>query len=279
MAWLEQLKGDPLGWLLKSETPGVRYLALRDLLDRPKTDRELQLASREAHAKGPIASVLNGMDKTGFWIEPGPGYNPKYRSTVWAMILLSQLGGSIEADPRIEVACKYLLDNARADGGLFSMNGLPSGTIDCLAGNLAASLLDLGYDDKRLDTAIDWMARFVTGEGIAPSRDGHAPIRYYAGKCGPIFACGANNKLPCAWGAVKSNAGLWKITPGTSHSCHQACRPARRGFPFQCRSRRCWISLRLERKTKRELVEIWLPGFLRDRPAPTRRSIGDVGIR
>ncbi len=100
MAWLDQLKGDPLGWLLKSETPGVRYLALRDLLDRPKTDRELQLASREAHAKGPIASVLNGMDKTGFWIEPGPGYNPKYRSTVWAMILLSQLGGSIEADPR-----------------------------------------------------------------------------------------------------------------------------------------------------------------------------------
>jgi hypothetical protein len=28
-------------------------------------------------------------------------------------------------------------------------------------------------------------------------------VRYYAAKCGPLFACGANNKLPCAWGAVK----------------------------------------------------------------------------
>ena len=28
-------------------------------------------------------------------------------------------------------------------------------------------------------------------------------MRYYAGKCGPVFACGANKALPCAWGAAK----------------------------------------------------------------------------
>jgi hypothetical protein len=28
-------------------------------------------------------------------------------------------------------------------------------------------------------------------------------MRYYAGKCGPLFACGANVKLSCAWGAAK----------------------------------------------------------------------------
>jgi hypothetical protein len=211
MAWLEQLNGDPLKWLLEIDTPDVRYLALRDLLDCPKNDPELRLASRQAHTEGPIASVLKGMDKTGYWIEPGAGYNPKYRSTVWAMILLAQLGGSIEADPLIGVACKYLLDNALAVGGLFSTNGLTSGTIDCLAGNLAASLLDLGCEDKRLEMAFDWMARFVTGEGIALASDRHAPIRYYAGKCGPNFACGANNKLPCAWGAVKVMLAFGKL--------------------------------------------------------------------
>jgi len=47
------------------------------------------------------------------------------------------------------------------------------------------------------------MARSVTGEGVAPVEDKKAAVRYYAGKCGPIFACGTNNKLPCAWGAVK----------------------------------------------------------------------------
>jgi hypothetical protein len=28
-------------------------------------------------------------------------------------------------------------------------------------------------------------------------------LRYYAGNCGPVFACGANNKRSCAWGGVK----------------------------------------------------------------------------
>jgi hypothetical protein len=61
----------------------------------------------------------------------------------------------------------------------------------------------LGYDDPRLDQAFDWMARSVTGAGVAPSSDRHATDRYYAGKCGPLFACGSNNRLPCAWGAAK----------------------------------------------------------------------------
>ena len=65
------------------------------------------------------------------------------------------------------------------------------------------ALMALGYADPRLETAYEWMARTVTGEGIAPIADRDAPLRYYAGKCGPLFACGSNNKLPCAWGAAK----------------------------------------------------------------------------
>ena len=61
----------------------------------------------------------------------------------------------------------------------------------------------LGYDDQRLDLAFEWMARSVTGEGVAPATERDASLRYYAGKCGPTFACGANNKLPCGWGAAK----------------------------------------------------------------------------
>ena len=38
-----------------------------------------------------------------------------------------------------------------------------------------------------------------------------APVRYYAGKCGPLFACGSNNKLPCAWGGAKVMLALGKL--------------------------------------------------------------------
>ncbi len=55
------------------------------------------------------------------------------------------------------------------------------------------------------------MARSVTGEGVAPLSDKTAPVRYYAGKCGPNFACGANNKCSCAWGAVKVMLAFSKL--------------------------------------------------------------------
>ena len=210
MSWRTQLRGDPLPWLLEEDAPGVRYLALRDLLDRAPDDPQIGAARRRAHRGGPIAILLDAMDEAGFWAEPGPGYLPKYRSTVWSVIMLAQLGASISEDERVGRACSYVLDHALNRGGQFSMSGPPSGTLDCLQGNLCWALLELGCHDPRLETAFDWLARSVTGEGIAPIEERDAPVRYYAGKCAPDFACGANNKLPCAWGAVKVMLALGK---------------------------------------------------------------------
>ncbi len=203
MPWRKQLRADSVTWLLDPESPGVRYLALRALLDLPPHNPELQAARRAAHAEGPIAAILDAMHAEGYWVEPGSGYLPKYRSTVWSLIMLAQLGASVTMDERIERACAYFLDQALAAGGQISSQTAPSATADCLQGNMCWALVALGYDDPRLAPAYEWLARSVTGEGIAPASDRQAPIRYYAGKCGPLFACGANNGLACAWGATK----------------------------------------------------------------------------
>lgn len=199
----------PMQWLLEPDDIGVRYLALRNLVN--VDSRELATAKQQAHREGPIAVILEKMDKEGFWEQPGAGYYPKYTGTVWSVILLSQLGASIEIDKRIASACSYILEHTLTKDGHFTVNGLPSGTADCLQGNLCASLIDLGFEDPRLDKAFEWMARSVTGEGIAPMTDKTAAVRYYAGKCGPNFACGSNNKLPCAWGAVKVMLAFSKL--------------------------------------------------------------------
>lgn len=196
-------------WLMEPKDIGVRYLAMRDLI---KTDaKELESVKLQAHQQGPISVVLDKMNKEGYWVQSGAGYYPKYTGTVWTVILLAQLGASIEADKRIETACTYILERNLTKDGHFTVNGLPSGTADCLQGNLCASLLDLGCLDPRLEKAFEWMARSVTGEGIAPMTDKTAPLRYYAGKCGPNFACGSNNKLPCAWGAVQVMLAFSKL--------------------------------------------------------------------
>ena len=211
MSWQEQLNGDSLSWLLDPDDPGVRYLALRDLLELPEDNPELIVAQEFAHAKGPISSILDQMSEPGYWVEPGPGYRPKYRSAVWSIITLAQLGASIQVDQRIEKACQSLFEHALTDNSQFNISGTPSTTVDCLQGNMCAAMLDLGFDDARLEKAFEWMARSLTGEGVAPLEDKKAPIRYFAGKCGPGFACGANNKLPCAWGGVKVMLAFSKL--------------------------------------------------------------------
>jgi hypothetical protein len=168
-------------------------------------------ARQQAHSSGPIPAILEAMEKDGYWVEAGAGYHPKYTGSAWSVILLAQLGASASTDRRIATACNYLLDHALTSSGQFSINGTPSGTIDCLQGNLCAAMLDLGMDDPRLAGAFEWMARTVTGEGIAPLEKKQALTRYYGYKCGPLFACGANNKLSCAWGGTKVMLAFSKL--------------------------------------------------------------------
>ena len=111
MTWKHPLRGDSLNWLLKSEIRNIRYLALRDLCDLSADDKKLKSARRLAHREGPIAVVLDHMEEEGYWVRPGPGYNPKYRSTVWSLILLAQLGANVMEDQRIGKSCKYLVDH------------------------------------------------------------------------------------------------------------------------------------------------------------------------
>jgi hypothetical protein len=203
MNWKDQIKGDPIAWLLESKDTAVRHLALRDLLDKKKDDPELIRAHKAAASDPFIQTILEKMHTDGWWERDTGGYNPKYKSAVWSLIFLSQMGADIHMDDRIPVACKHYLDHSITENGQISTNGTPSYTIDCLQGNMLTALLDLGFEDPRLDKAFEWMARTTTGEGLASSSTKDSGLHYYAYKCGPDFACGANYKLTCAWGGVK----------------------------------------------------------------------------
>jgi hypothetical protein len=217
MTWDGALKGDPLPWLLEPDpaNPGVRFFALTELLGRPASDPEVRQARAAVMETGPVLAILQAQDSEGFWVEPGPGYYPKYTGTVWAMIFLAQLGAD-GGDTRVQAGCEYVLDHTRSGYGGLSADGRPGGMIHCLQGNLGAALIDLGWlGDPRLEDALDWLARSVIGQGIEPAESRQAPVRFYrSGNSAPGFACSANNHLPCAWGAVKAMLALSKIPEG-----------------------------------------------------------------
>src|SRR2546421_2954702 len=157
----------------------------------------------------PIASILAAQQSEGFWVKAGPGYTPKYRGTVWQLIFLDQLGAD-GTDTQVQAACDYVLSHSQTrTGGFASWGGgsretappPPSLVIHCLNGNLLRALIGFGLlEDERVQRAIDWQARSITGEGFT---------HYYrSGTSGPGFHCNANEQLPCAWGAIKGLQAL-----------------------------------------------------------------------
>ena len=207
--WRRALNDDPLPWLLEPDpdNPGVRYFALRDLLDRPADEAQVQAARAAIMTTGPVPVILDAQYPDGYWIKPGGGYSPKYRSTVWQVHFLAELGAD-PADERVGRACEYLLSHSVASNGAFSarQKPVPSACIHCLNGNMIHALSCLGYaEDARVQTALDWEARAITGED---------QFRYLkSGTSGPNFACSANQGQPCAWGANKAMQALLALSP------------------------------------------------------------------
>lgn len=208
--WKTCLNGDPMPWLLEDRDPAVKHAALRQLLDRPPEDGEVRAARAAAMESDPIAAILSAQYPAGYWVKPGAGYGPKYRGTVWQVIFLDQLGAD-EADERIRAACEYVLSHTQTAGGGFGCSAAateapppPSVVLHCLNGNLLRALIGFGWlEDERVQRAIDWQARSITGEGS---------IRFYQSSIpGPGFLCSANDKLPCSWGAVKAMLALARV--------------------------------------------------------------------
>lgn len=214
MNWTKTLNDDPLPWLLEEDplNPGIRYFALQHLVGMPAASPEVAAARERLMNSGPVPVILAHQDPGGYWIKPG--YLPKYNGTMWSIIFLAQLGADAD-DSRIRRACEHLFDYAVAEHGGLSADGRNSGLIHCLQGNLCAALIDFGYlEDERLQRALTWLARSITGEGIAPNTEKQAPVHYLrSANSGPGFECSANNHLPCAWGAVKAMLALSKVPP------------------------------------------------------------------
>ncbi len=210
MDWRKFLHDDPLPWLLEPDNPSVRYFALTDLLDQLRDDPEVAATKDAINTSFPVKNILDAMYAEGFWVKPGAGYSPKYRSTVWSVIFLDQLGADGN-EPRIRAACEYVLSHTQAPNGGFGSSSRvdaphppSSAVIHCLNGNLLRAMLDFGFgQDERVQHAIEWQARSITGDKFSDY--------YKSGTPGPGFRCVANYGQPCAWGAIKALRALARI--------------------------------------------------------------------
>jgi hypothetical protein len=146
-----------LDWLLEPEQPAIRYLALTSLLDRPAEDSEVKETMKSIPKRGWASEILEAQDPGGYWIADEKLYSPKYLSTNWMLLVLSDLGLTKE-DPRIRKACELWIRRfGKTDGG-FAMDGSSKSHL-CTTGNTARALVKFGYaDHPHVRSAFEWLA-------------------------------------------------------------------------------------------------------------------------
>jgi hypothetical protein len=175
-------------WLIGSDTPSIRYAALKDLMGLPETNRRVAQARREILTLGPAPAILSRQTAAGNWKIDRSYYTPKFFSTHWSMQLLSELRAD-GRDPRYRRGARFML-GATAEGLNRGLREQYTGW-SCFYGNMLRYILRAErVDEPRVKVLIRWLAGSL--------RDGNC-------------ACEHNGGKPCAWGVVRSLYGLAAI--------------------------------------------------------------------
>src|SRR3990170_3475009 len=153
-----------LDWLLGEDQPAIQYLTRTQLLGRPEDDPEVQGAKEGILKRGWAADILAEQDRGGWWVSDESLYRPKYLSTNWMLLVLSDLGVTRE-DPRIRKAGELWIRRfAKEDGG-FAMDGSKRSHL-CTAGNTARALVRFGHvDHPKVKSAFEWLAKSADPKG------------------------------------------------------------------------------------------------------------------
>jgi hypothetical protein len=157
-------------WLLEDNNPSIKYLTLTKLLDVSPRRKDAVQTRNEIPEWEPVRRILANQKSDGGWDSGRIWYLPKYKSTIWQLLILSQTGID-PSIPAIGKMCDYVLRFQMPSGGF------QSGTVEnaeddwarlagCLNGNVIAALCRLGWArDSRIWKAAFYLASFQEQDG------------------------------------------------------------------------------------------------------------------
>jgi len=145
-----------LNWLLEKNQPSIQYLTLTQILGKAEDDPEVRTAKERITKKGWAADILAEQKGGGWWVGHESLYRPKYLSTNWMLLVLSDLGLT-RLNARIARACELWIQRfAKSDGG-FGADRMRSSEL-CLVGNTTRALVNFGYaDHPKVKSAFRWL--------------------------------------------------------------------------------------------------------------------------
>lgn len=192
-----------LAWLLEPSNPSARYLTLTRVLGLREDAPEVRASRAAIPQAAPAQDILFAQYPQGYWMHPGIGLSPRYRATVWQILILAQLG--MPRCGELDRAVEHLFEaNQRADGA-FRASKEPGDAPMGLNGSLLWALETLGYGDApRVRACWSWLVEDVERRG------------------GGTMGC---NEMISPWGAVKV---LWAANAVLSRRRDDALERVRR---------------------------------------------------
>ncbi len=150
-----------IDWLLEENQPAMRHHTLTELLDKPSSDPEVKEAHSQISKKGWAYNILQKQQADGYWLTSEGLYRPKYNTSNWQLLVLSDLGVTA-ADPRIRKTVDLsFAQRYKRDGGFGHTSSHFCGT-----GNTARMFVRFGYaEDERIRRAFDWLVRKQRADG------------------------------------------------------------------------------------------------------------------
>jgi hypothetical protein len=157
--------GRALDWLLEENgEPSIRYLALKGLVGRSEEDGDVRSARERISLERWGADILSKQQAGGCWVSKDSLYRPKYLSTNWMLLVLSDLGLT-KSDPGIARSCETWIDRLGKDDGGFGLDGAMQGHL-CTTGNCARALVSFGYSEHpHVRSAFEWMVKNSAEKG------------------------------------------------------------------------------------------------------------------
>lgn len=164
------LRPEVIQWLLEDSNPSIQYLTLTKLLGVSPRRKEALRARDRIAAWVPVSKILAKQRRNGGWDHGPSWYHPKYRATIWQLIILSQTG----IDPEsacVQKMCEYAI-RFQGPSGEFRSEVMTKGKEDwgcragCLNGNVVAAMCRLGWArDKRTQRAVEHLVSFQEPDG------------------------------------------------------------------------------------------------------------------
>jgi len=163
-----------LDWLLEPEEPVLRWWTLRDLLDRPPGDSDVEAARAAIPAGEPAHTILVAQRPSGAWVSERHLYSPKHTATHWQLDLLADFGFTA-ADGPARRACDLFFAWQLPWGEFGLFKGAAAGE-PCATGRTLCQFERFGLGhESGVERAWAWLEATQRGDGGWHCR--HTPVR------------------------------------------------------------------------------------------------------